>query len=54
MGYEGVKAVVDHLKGQTVPRRIDTGVAVVTLENMADPDIARLLDLELVKKWLKP
>lgn len=53
MGYEGVKAVVDHIKGQTIDKRIDTGVAVITLENMKEPAIAELLDIELVKKWLK-
>ena len=33
MGYEGVKAVALHLKGQTVPRIIDTGVEMVTDKN---------------------
>ena len=43
MGYEGVKAVVDTLKGRAVPRRIDTGVRVVTQANMGDPDVKELL-----------
>jgi ribose transport system substrate-binding protein len=44
MGYEGVKSIVDHKAGKTVPKRIDTGVAVVTKENMTQPDMARLLN----------
>jgi len=44
MGYEGVKAVVDHLKGKTVPKRIDTGVKVITQANMNDPDVKDLLN----------
>ncbi len=43
MGYEGVKAIVAHLKGQEVPKRIDTGVAVVTKENLEDPEIKAML-----------
>jgi ribose transport system substrate-binding protein len=43
MGYEGVKAVALYNKGQSSPRLIDTGVAVVTGENLTDPGIMRLL-----------
>jgi ribose transport system substrate-binding protein len=43
MGYEGVKAVADALKGITVPRRIDTGVRVITLANMNEPEAKDLL-----------
>jgi ribose transport system substrate-binding protein len=43
MGYEGVKAVALHNKGQSSPRLIDTGVEVVTSENVTDPKIMRLL-----------
>jgi ribose transport system substrate-binding protein len=43
MGYEGVKAVVLHLKGQTVPRIIDTGVEMVTDKSLTEPKILRLL-----------
>jgi len=35
---------LDHLQGETVPKRIDTGVAVVTKENMDDPRIKKLLN----------
>lgn len=43
MGYEGVKTVVAHLDGNAVDPLIDTGVAVVTRENMDDPEIKPLL-----------
>jgi ribose transport system substrate-binding protein len=43
MGYEGVKAIARHLKGQSNPRLIDTGVEVVTSETLTDPKILRLL-----------
>jgi hypothetical protein len=43
MGYEGVKAVALHNKGQSSPRLIDTGGEVVTSENLTDPRIMRLL-----------
>lgn len=43
MGYEGVKAVVAVLEGKEVRRRIDTGVALVTRENLNTPEIQSLL-----------
>lgn len=44
MGYEGVKALSQILRGQaTPPRRIDTGAVVVTKENMGDAKIHKLL-----------
>jgi len=43
MGYEGVKAVLARLEGQEVPRRIDTGVNLVTKGNMETPEIQALL-----------
>ena len=43
MGYEGVKVVALNIKGQSSPRLIDTGVAVVTSDNLTDPRIMRLL-----------
>lgn len=43
MGYEGVKAVALYNKGQSSPRLIDTGVEVLTMENLTDPKIMRLL-----------
>lgn len=43
MGYEGVKAIVAHHKGETLPKRIDTGVAVVTKASLNDPKIKDML-----------
>lgn len=43
MGYDGVKTLVDKLNGKTPERRIDTGVKLVTKENMASPEIQQLL-----------
>ena len=46
MGYEGVKTLVHYLREQVVPRRIDTGVALVTHQNMGDPEIRELISPE--------
>jgi len=43
MGYLGVVTAVKHLKGQPVEKRIDTGVVLVTPENMNDPQVKELL-----------
>jgi ribose transport system substrate-binding protein len=43
MGYLGVLRMVDHLKGRTVEPRIDTGVWMITKENMKEPATAELL-----------
>jgi len=51
MGYLGVKTIVEHLTGKKVPKRIDTGSAVATAENMNDPKIRELLEPDY-KKWL--
>jgi ribose transport system substrate-binding protein len=52
MGYLGVKSMVAHLKGEPVERRIDTGVHVVTRENMDQPAMKELLQPDLAR-WLK-
>jgi ribose transport system substrate-binding protein len=44
MGYQGVKAAVDTLKGQPVEKRIDTGVKVVTAESLETPEVQALLN----------
>jgi ribose transport system substrate-binding protein len=49
MGYLGVITLVEHLGGKTVAKRIDTGVALVTRENMAQPDMQELLNPPLEK-----
>jgi ribose transport system substrate-binding protein len=43
MGYEGVKTIVDKLSGKEPPKRIDTGVKLLTKENMDDPEIQQLI-----------
>jgi len=43
MGYEGTLAVIQHLQGRPVPKRIDTGVTLVTLENLEQPAIQALV-----------
>jgi ribose transport system substrate-binding protein len=52
MGYLGVKTIVDQLQGKPVEKRIDTGVTLVTPENMDDPGIQELLYPPL-DKYLK-
>lgn len=44
MGYEGVKTAVDVLNGKTPEKHIDTGVTVVTRENLNDPTVQKLLN----------
>ena len=43
MGYESVRTLVMHIKGQPVPKMMDTGVEVVTMDNLTEPKILRLL-----------
>jgi ribose transport system substrate-binding protein len=43
MGYEGVKTAVEKLQGKTVPKRIDTGVGLITKNNIDTPEIQALL-----------
>jgi ribose transport system substrate-binding protein len=43
MGYLGVRYAVDAIRGKTVPKRVDTGVYVVTKENLDSPEIQKLL-----------
>jgi len=49
MGYLTVKAMVDHLRGGKVERRVDTGAAIATPENMETPEIRALLHPEQAK-----
>ncbi len=46
MGYLSVKTIVEHLRGEKVDSRVDTGVYVATPENRNDEKISRLLDPE--------
>jgi ribose transport system substrate-binding protein len=43
MGYEGVKAIAMNIKGGTVEKKIDTGVTLVTKDNMNKPEVKALL-----------
>src|SRR3989440_4119996 len=43
MGYLGVITAFKHLQGEKVEKRIDTGVALVTPENMNEPEIKELI-----------
>jgi|ERR1043166_4417070 ribose transport system substrate-binding protein len=52
MSYLAVKTMVDHLQGRPVEKRIDTGVYVVTPENMDTPEMKELLYPPL-EKYLK-
>jgi ribose transport system substrate-binding protein len=47
MGYQGVKMLVHHLRGERVPKKIDTGVTLVTRENMREPSINALIHPDL-------
>jgi ribose transport system substrate-binding protein len=51
MGYLGVKTMVQHLRGEKVERRIDTGVGVATRANMEEPAIKERLSPDL-SQWL--
>ena len=44
MGYLGVTTMVEHLQGKKVEKVIDTGVQLVTPENMGQPEIKDLLN----------
>ena len=46
MGYIGVKTLVDKLNGKEVPKSIDTGVELITLERLEEPKIKALLNLQ--------
>ncbi|MEI6969937.1 MAG: substrate-binding domain-containing protein [bacterium] len=51
MGYLGVKTMVEHLRGRPVEKRVDTGIVLVTPENMEKPEVRELLQPDLAK-WL--
>lgn len=52
MGYLGVMTMVQHLQGKPVEKRIDTGVVLVTKDNMEEPAMKELLNPPF-KKYLK-
>ena len=52
MGYDGVTTLVKHLRGEKVERKVDTGVTLVTPDNMDQPDIKQLISPDL-SQWLQ-
>ena len=52
MGYLGVKTLVAHIRGEKVERRVDTGVKLVTSDDMDTAENKELLQPDL-SKWLK-
>lgn len=46
MGYMGAKTLIEHIRGQEAPERIDTGVEVITPDRLDDPQVKKLLNLE--------
>ena len=53
MAELGVLTMVDHLLGKPVPKRVDTGVLVVTPANLDTPEVRDLLNPPL-DTYLKP
>ena len=49
MGYLGVMTVMKHLRGETVEKRVDTGVTLVTSENIELTEVKELLNPPLDK-----
>jgi ribose transport system substrate-binding protein len=47
MGYEGVKTIVRHLKGEKVDKQVDTGVELITRDRLQDPRIQELLKSQI-------
>lgn len=44
MGYDTIETAAKVLKNESVEKRIDTGAALVTTENVNDPDIQKVLN----------
>jgi ribose transport system substrate-binding protein len=53
MAALGVETMVDHLLGKAVPKRVDTGVMVVTPQNLDTVEVQELLKPPL-EKYLEP
>ena len=43
MGYLGVKTMVESLQGKAVEKRIDTGVTMITPDQLNSPEVQELL-----------
>jgi ribose transport system substrate-binding protein len=52
MGYQGVKTMVTHLKGGKIEARVDTGVTIVTPDNL-DTDASKALLNPPLAEYLK-
>jgi ribose transport system substrate-binding protein len=44
MGYLSVKTMVDVIQGRSVPAVVDTGVMMVTLDNLESPEVQAVID----------
>ena len=51
MGYLGVKTMVERLQGRKVDRRVDTGVTLITADDLAKPETKALVPQ--IDEWLK-
>ncbi len=51
MGYEGVKTIVSVIKKENYEKRVDTGVKLVTQENLNEAEVQELINPDL-DKWL--
>ena len=49
MGYLGVKTMVDHLRGRAVPKLVDTGVLLVTPQNVDSAQVKDVVSPPLAK-----
>ena len=47
MGYLGVMTAIRHLDGETVEPRIDTGIILITPDNIDDPEVVELYARDL-------
>ena len=45
MGHQSIKTIVDYIRGKKISLTIDTGVYLVTRENLNDPEIKKLYSL---------
>ncbi len=44
MGYLSVRTMADHLQGKPVPKVVDTGVMMVTLDNLDTPEVQAVIN----------
>ena len=46
MGYEAVKTLVQKLRGEAPPKRLDLNALVVAKKDLDEPNVKRLLNLQ--------